>query len=132
MNRIFRALAPFIALAVGVLFFVLGFHTLHLRKVYTETTAVITDIQVDYGVGDEDDEHEVYVSYTVDGTEYEEELDEYTAGMSVGDEVGIMYDPADPGEIISAGAFGVILQFVVGVLGIFGGVTLLFKRINGR
>ena len=130
MNRLFRALAPFIALAGGVMFLIFGIHTAQQRRVYAETVGEITDIRVIHGM--EDDRHEVYVAYTVDGVDYESELGEYASTMRVGKEIGILYDPADPAQIISASAFGMVMEFGMSALAFFLAAAMLIKRLNGR
>jgi len=67
--------------------------------------AVISRIEVVDSVRHGKVEHEVYVNYTIDGTEYKDvRYDTYHVGMSVGDTVKMEYDVADPAHIRSEGA----------------------------
>lgn len=68
---------------------------------YKETTAIITDIDVDRywdSEGNEKVEYDVYVDYTVDGVDYSSEYGAWNAGMYVGQEITIFYDSRDPGK----------------------------------
>lgn len=69
---------------------------------YKETTAIITDIDVDrYWDSDENEktDYEVYVDYTVNGIQYtHREYDSWNIGMYEGQEITIFYDTRDPGK----------------------------------
>lgn len=66
----------------------------------------------------------VYVSYNVNGVQYEEELGAYASGMNEGDEITIRYMKDDPSNIAYGNSkmiVGVSMD-VVGVLLIVGGI----------
>ncbi len=93
------------------------------------TTAVITEIYT-YRNGD-DTKHDVFVTYTVDGVTYEEELGSYSSSMHEGKEIEIYYQPDNPRRISTDTPFVVFIVFV-GLGGIFFaiGVVLLIKDIK--
>ena len=122
-------------LIFGIILIVLGFVQKHKQSDYTETTAEITEITVEAGTGDDSDTHHVYVKYTVDGKEYNEELDEYSSKYKVGKSVKIKYNPDNPADITSSGNIPMIICFVSGILltlgsGIFlgAGAYYVFKK----
>ena len=123
------------ALVLGIILIVFGFVSRHKQNDYTETDAVITNIETEPGTGDESDTHRVFVKYTVDGKEYNEELDSYKSSYRIGDTIKVKYDPADPGNVTSSGFFIVIILFVIGGIltlgsGIYliAGAFFLFKK----
>ena len=72
---------------------------------YIKTYAVVTKTELfEEADGENDTEalYTVYVKYTVDGTEYEEEYGVFS-GYKVGDQVTISYDPKNPAEIAQPG-----------------------------
>ena len=73
------------------------------RKNGIETVATITRIEHETD-SDGDDNASVYVSYTVNGENYEGKLDYYSSFMRVGNTVKIFYMPDDPQDMISAGS----------------------------
>ncbi len=130
MNKIFRKTAPFIALAGGILFIVLGFISIKKHKNFTAATATITRIERVEGVGaDDSDDYNVFVSYKVNGKEYESKLGEYSASMSEGKKIDIKYNPEDPGNIISASNLSTVIYLVFGTVAVIAGVVLILKRI---
>ncbi len=130
-----QLIGTIIALVFGIVLIVLGFVTKHKQSDYTETTATITNIETEPGAGDEADSHRVFVKYTVDGKEYNEELDNYKSSYSVGDTIKVKYNPENPSDVTSSGYFVVIILFVIGGIltlgsGIYliAGTFFLFKK----
>ena len=121
MKQLILAISAFI---FGIILIVLGFVQKHKQSDFTETTAEITEITVEAGAGDESDTHHVYVKYTVDGREYNEELDEYSSKYKVGKSVKIKYNPEDPADITASGKVPMIICFVFGIISI----GIFFKR----
>jgi len=131
MNNVIRKFAPLIALAAAVVFLIMGISGIRQHNSFAKTTGTITRIETIEAVSaDENDDHVVYVSYTVDGKDYESQLGEYSASMSEGKSIEIQYNTENPAEIISASYFGVIMYFVLSALGFIGGVAALIKRIR--
>jgi len=128
-NRILMRLMPFILLAGGILFIVMGISTFSKKTNYTETTAVITDM-VDRSYYDGENHVEAYdveVEFLVDGKPVKAMLDEYHSGYAVGKEVKIKYNPNDPTDIVAAGGLVVVLQFGLGIVAIIGGLVMLIR-----
>ena len=97
----------------------------------TSTTGVITKIDIVYGTGaDDNDEYHVFVKYSVDGTEYEEELGEYSAGMHEGDDVDLLYNPDNPRQLQKAGLTSIIIAFVFSGLSILVAVIMFLRFLR--
>lgn len=113
-----------IFLAVGLVFV---WRDAAFREKGVETDAVIVRIDRDYGFDREEDEHTVYVEYTVGQTVYTERLGYYSSGMDVGDVISIRYMPDNPGEIAYTGMRAVLLPCICCALGIvFLGIGAFF------
>ena len=76
---------------------------------FLPTDAVIESIE---RVGS--DSHDVTISYAVDGQPYITEFNEYSSSYYVGKSLPILYNPAQPAEIIGAGRWGEKLLFLFG------------------
>ena len=71
-------------------------------KGFESTTATIARIEEDetfVGEDPNDKQYITYVTYTVDGKEYTEDLGSYSPSYKVGKEVKVKYDPADPATV---------------------------------
>lgn len=108
----------------GAIFLIIGlvlFKNIFDYQNKVDTIGIITEITTF-----QNDNHEVYVSYTVDGKEYNSELDGYISDFYEGKEIKIYYDKDNPTEIgmksldllflIFLG-MGLIF-FIIGVIGI--------------
>ena len=115
-KKVYSILFPMIFFAAGIGLIFLGFGNIRDRRIYTETTAVISNIS--YVEDERGGHYEVLVKYSVDGNEYEAALGQYNTGMSVGQEVAIMYDPGDPNSIKAAGNASSTMYFVAGFVAI--------------
>ena len=101
------------------------------QKNMGETQATIMQIKKveDYDEDTLSISYDVYVSYTIDGVDYENiKLNSYSAGMKVGDIVNINYDLSDPSKIVSKGTFLFIGILAIALLAIVGAVLLLYIR----
>ena len=87
-----------------------------------ETTGIITEISPHRGSGGHRD-YDVYVSYEVDGTDYESRLNGYSSGYYEGKKLDIYYDRDDPWRIGSKTMDRMFL--------LFPGMGLLFCCIGG-
>lgn len=130
MKNILIFLFGAVFLAVGI--YISCFST----KGLVETTGVIdrieTRIETNHAGSDED--HDVYVSYTVDGQSYTSLSNVYSSSYRVGKEIKIFYDPNDPAVIrgdgkllgmIFAGIGGIMVLCSIGSL-IF--IVVIYKR----
>ena len=80
---------------VGLIFCLLGKALMHTTQNKAETTAVISYItQEPY-----ESNHNIHVTYTVDGVTYTEKLSRSSLRDQVGRKVRILYDPSNPQKI---------------------------------
>ncbi|MBQ8892202.1 MAG: DUF3592 domain-containing protein [Bacilli bacterium] len=104
-------------------------------KNYIKTEAIVskTELYEDaYYDGDThyDATYTVYVKYTVDGQEYNEEYGVFS-GYKEGDKVTISYNPSNPSEIAQPNGFALpIVFFIVGVISLAGGVISIVKAVK--
>ena len=101
MRTIFRRiLFPLIMAVIAVVLVVFGFITRSRQHNWVKAEAVITYLDYTPGVGDDDSaDWTVLVSYSVHGTHYEAELDQYSSTYHLGDTVELRYNPDSPGEV---------------------------------
>lgn len=88
---------------------------------YQQTTGTITSVVECPRLPDESESYDVGVSYTVDGTRYENTFSGLLGEYQVGESMKVFYDPADP-NVISNARLGIIPLIILGV----GVLTLLF------
>jgi len=129
-SRLGKLLTSIIVIAAGIMFIVMGIKTNQNRKAYQPVTGVISQIVTTVGTSDNSDDHRVFVKYTVDGTEYEEELGEYSSSMREGNEIDLLYDPEYPKAIQKAGMTAILIQIGFGALAIVAGIAFLLKSIR--
>lgn len=87
-----------------------------------ETVGIITQIS-SYRDSDGDINYEVYVSYNVNGKEYESRLNSYSSSFYEGKEINIYYDKDNPNNI---GVKSLDLLFLI-----FPGLGLIFIILGG-
>ncbi len=102
----FSLLFGAVFLLVGLSFFLSGvIHCLSFNAFKSKAVLIeaqITRIIVNYVTRTDTGKRtdcDVWVSYTIDGREYETKLNYYTSGMREGDTVEIFVDPDDPSDI---------------------------------
>lgn len=82
---------------VGVIIIVMGIRIKEDNAEYIKrastTEAIITNIEIE-----DEDNHNVYITYNVNNVEYNEVLGEYNSGMSVGQVIEIYYDTENPSD----------------------------------
>ena len=113
---------------VGVAVMLAGFVFLKdSQGTFEKTEAVITRIEEYREIGNDDElKHDVYVDYTVNGTEYKDVLfDTYSAGMKVGKTITIEYDVDNNANIRSSGA-----KFVPYILFVAGSAIWVLGALN--
>ncbi len=124
---------------MGILFIIFGiimFVINNKHKDYIETEAVVssaelaqeayTDVDGNYVEAT----YRVFVKYSVDGQEYNQELGELS-GYKKGDKITIAYDPKDPSHISQP--IGVVIPTIIcvaGVAALVGGIVSAAKAIN--
>ena len=115
---------------VGLLFVVVGgilfYKNIEFKKIAVEGQATIVDIykQID---SDGETSYTVIVEYVVDGQRYEDSLDYYSAGMEIGENVKIYYDPNNPTKFSSDGVNIAFIIFIGlgGIFAIMGAVFMI-------
>jgi len=128
----------FILFGIAFIFFgiasSIGFALFANNSVKTE--GVITRIEAKYDYVDRKDNYTVFVSYQVDGVEYESRLWNWNPGtLKVGDSVVIYYSPINPLIIQSNANNGFAPYFLFGALFVLVGVLVLIrksKNINNK
>ncbi len=120
-------LLALVALGVGVY---TGFFA---TKGFESTTATIARIEEDetfVGEDPNDKHYTAFVTYTVDGKEYTEDLRSYSPSYEVGKEVKVKYDPADPATVRDASLGFSLYLILIGAALIAVSVFTMVK--NGR
>lgn len=108
---------------IAILMLIIGKSEANKTKEWIPTKAVIQDItkEIYRRSGKTITDYDVYVSYTYDGTEYEDILNHYSSSMHVGDEVTIYVNPDNHSEsssgtsyvfIIIGAAFGIMFPLL--------------------
>lgn len=111
-----------LAMTVGAI--IVGLHSKKFFRNAEQTTAVITDIESTRNRrnGVTEYNHTVYVTYEVDGVQYNKvRLGYYNSGMYEGKTIKVYYNKDNPGKIKTKGSSMVISV----ILGVVGGVFLL-------
>lgn len=84
-------------LLIGGIFWTIS--GLKFKKNAVSIPAVITDIE-SYRDSDGDTHHNVYVSYSYEGKQYDDiPLSEYSSSMYIGKEISLLCDPDHPGRV---------------------------------
>lgn len=114
-------------MAAGLLMLAFGFYLMFFEtKGYEKTTAVIERIE-EYGSLD-DEMHDVYVRYSVNGNTYDGMLDYYSPGYQVGKEIPIYYNPDNPEQIHGESRGMQIFLIAAGPVVFVLGTVDLFRR----
>ncbi len=129
VKRLINAIVPVLFVAAGIALIVMGFNSVKLRKEYVPATAVVSNI-VRIDDTERSYHNDVYVKYTADGRQYESVLGGVQSNWSVGDEVAVLYDPADPSVVVSAGQSSTMMFITGGIAIVLGlaGAMILFVR----
>ena len=129
----FFAVFGVIMLCIGIISIV---NSMNFRKNSEQVTGVISHIEtrrehhLDSG---STEVHDVYVKYTVNGQEYEQELGFYESSMYAGKEIEIFYNPENPMEIKgNDGAISIILPLMGVVFLVIGLVFVNNDRKNKK
>lgn len=116
----------------SIALFVIG----NKHKGFIKTTAIVsrTELVEEAYTDDNGDRVEatynVYVKYTVDGTEYDEMLGEMSS-FKKGDKITIVYNPKNPSEISQP--VGIILplgMLIAGIAALVGGIISIIRAIK--
>ncbi len=113
--------------SIGTIFVIIGLIVFVVNifnyKNKVDTVGTITEISFYYSDDKHNRNYEVYVSYIVDGKEYESKLNGYSSSFYEGKEINIYYDKDNPSKI---GVKSLDLLFLI-----FPGIGLIFLIIGG-
>ena len=112
--------------SIGAIFVIIGlavFGSIFNYENKVDTVGTITGISSYYSGTNHNRNHEVYVSYTVEGKEYKSRLNSYSSSFYEGKEIDIYYDKDNPNKI---GVKSLDLLFLI-----FPGIGLIFFIIGG-
>ncbi len=101
----------YLTLAISLIAIVAGVYLVFFQNrglVKTEAE-IVSIVEIPSSFADEAPDHEVTVTYTVDGKTYTEKLDYYSGSFKVGKTIKIMYDPADPSVVHGGQGFGIYI-----------------------
>ena len=124
----------------GVILVIVGLifgNTITKRSEFPEIDSVVTRAELEeeaYSDGENSHEatYRIYVSYTVDGKEYEEELG-VMSEIKPGTHVKINYDPANPADISQATKMIVpIIMIIAGAVAFVAGIVSIFVTSKKR
>ena len=111
--------------SIGAIFVIIGlvvFGSVFNYENKVDSVGTITEI-LSYRSTNHNINHEVYVSYTVEGKEYKSRLNSYSSSFFEGKEIDIYYDKDNPNKI---GVKSLDLLFLI-----FPGIGLIFLIIGG-
>lgn len=136
MKKLSRMLGGLIFVAIGIVIIVIGIREKKENERFyaraKEVTAYIDDINVTTkttGSGKKrrtKTEHDVFVTYTVDGTQYKHiEIGEYSSSMHVGGTINLHYDPSNPKDVRYKEVSGNAPIFAIAFGAVFAGIGLI-------
>jgi hypothetical protein len=135
-NRIVKLIASVIAVLGGILFVVLGCVGISQVKNFPEIEATVTQVEIDTTTdsdGTTSETETVYVSYTVDGTEYNEILDDSSSNMKEGDKITVRYNPEKPNKVTATTKTAGFVRIAFGIVITLAGIaSLALLIIRGR
>lgn len=112
--------------------------SLRFQSTAVEVTGVITDI-TSYRDSDGDLEHEVLVSYSYGGQDFQNaRINFYSSNMYVGKEIKLSVDPSNPGHMTSKSGDTIAYIMLIGmgllftIIGVVPLITMLVRRISSK
>ena len=135
-NRVAKLIASVVAILGGILFIVLGCVGISQVKNFPEVEATVTSVEIETTIDEDGATSEtatVYVSYTVDGTEYNEVLDDSNSDMKEGDKVTVRYNPEKPNKVTATTKTAGFVRIAFGAVILLAGLaSLALLIIKGR
>ena len=135
-NRVAKLIASVVAVLGGILFIVLGCVGISQVKNFPEIEATVTSVETESTVDEDGTTTEtstVYVAYTVDGTEYNEVLDDSNSDMKEGDKVTVHYNPEKPNKVTATTKTAGFVRIAFGAVILLAGLaSLALLIIKGR
>ena len=130
-----KIFALIILIAGGILFIVLGLSGIKEIRTFPQTDATVAAVEREWvpnGDGGDTEQVKIRVSYTVDGKQYEEELQNAKSSLKKGDQLRVYYDPQKP-EYVSGATKGMsMLEIGFGSLCLLGAVIYGIKVLRKR
>ena len=124
-----------IFVSIGAIFLIIGlviFGNISNYENKVDTIGTITKISSHESANDDID-YEVYVSYTIEGKEYESKLNSYASNFYEGKEIKIYYDKDNPNEIGMKSLDLIFLIFpLIGLIFLITGAIGILVKINKR
>ena len=131
-----KLIAAIILIAGGAIFIVFGATSIKEMRDFKQVPAVVSHIEREWtpnGDGTDTEEIRIFVTYTVDGKEYTEELQNTKTNYKQGDAITVLYNPEDPTEVSGATKTMTVIQFAIGGVLVLAGVgVFVFKFLGGR
>ncbi|MBQ5995051.1 MAG: DUF3592 domain-containing protein [Clostridia bacterium] len=134
-KKIQKIIASLVFLAGGIIFIVLGFTGMSQAKNFPEIQAKVSKIEVEEFLdenGDNRSDITVYVSYNVDGKEYNEILQDAQGELKEGDTITARYNPEKPNYItvttVKSGAVRLAIGGVLAVAGLGGCAVAIIRK----
>lgn len=125
-KRLINAVVPVLFIAAGIFLVVMGVRNVRYQKEYTPAAAVVSYINiVDDARGPV--HYDTYVKYSAGGKEYESLLPGSRGGWKAGDELQVLYDPADPSRVVYLGSQSPVLFFIAGAVAILLGAVAIIR-----
>ena len=135
-NRMKKLIAALVLIAGGAIFILLGAASIKEIREFRQIPAVVSRIEREWtpnGDGTDTENATVYVTYTVDGREYTEKLQNTQANCKQGATITVLYNPKDPTEVSGATKTLAVIQFAAGgALVLAGAGVFIFKFLGGR
>ncbi|MBR4727926.1 MAG: DUF3592 domain-containing protein, partial [Clostridia bacterium] len=104
-NQLKKLIAVLILLAGGAVFIAFGAISFKEMREFKPVPAVVSHIEREWtpnGDGTDTENITIIVTYTVDGQEYTEKLQNTKTNYKQGDEITVLYNPEDPTEVSGA------------------------------
>ena len=132
-KNILENLVWLIFIFVGIIFFVIGIASSNMLG-YQNKVNIIGTITELYTSNDNETGYKVYVTYNVDGVEYESLLNGYSSNFYIGKEIEIYYDKDNPNIIGMKSLDLMFLLFsLIGFIFLVIGCTGIIVKIkNGK
>lgn len=127
--------AVILLIAGGILFLMLGLSGLKEIRTFPQTEATVVAVEREWvpnGDGSDTEQLTFHVSYTVDGKQYEEVLQNAKGSLEKGDRIQVYYNPQKPEYVSGATKSKSMLEIGFGALCLLGAVILGIRILRRR
>ena len=129
LKRFINAVVPVLFVAAGIGLVLMGVSNNRIQKNYLPAAAVVSSVEYVEDSG-RSSHYETIARFTADGSEYEAKLSSANAEYSVGQEVALRYDPADPTVAVVDPAQSSTMYFVSGAIAVILGLVALLRVLG--